>query len=329
MTVQEIQAAWQPQRHPLQAGWVALCAGALAGCVTPAPSARPPAFASTLLCGEQRFSVGFAGDALRLQQEDGRILTMTSVPAASGSRYAVRDDPSTFVWFKGERARVVIAAQQLPECQVDDRLPAPYRARGNEPFWSLDVGDARLAFDAPGARVEAALPAPVIDMGVRRYTLDGPGLTVSVQDRLCADSMSGMPHPHTVEVRLGDRSFRGCGGDPAALLRGGTWTVESLDGAGLLDRSAANLSFSPDGRVAGQTSCNRYAAAYALTGESLTVHGAAATRRACEPALMSQEQRFLAALQAVRRFELGDDGMLRLIGEPGHSITARRTEDRP
>lgn len=289
-------------------------------------AAVAPAFGTALQCGERRLDVAYAGDTLLLH-EDGRRRELAAVPAASGSRYAERGEPSTYVWFKGERAVVSIAGRRLPECRVDDGLPLPYRARGNEPAWVLDLADARLTFRAPGVRVEAARPAPEDGAEARRYVVDGPGLVVTLADRRCADTMSGMPHPHTVEVRHGGRVYRGCGGDPATLLRGEAWTVEAIDGDGLTERPRATLAFGADGRIAGTASCNSYTAAYLLTGESLSVRGAAATRRACAPALMAQERRFLAALEAVRRFELGPGGTLRLLGERGRSITARRERD--
>lgn len=287
------------------------------------PAAPVPAFAGTLQCGERRFGIGWAGDALLLH-EDGRHRELAAVPAASGSRYAERGEPSTYVWFKGARAVVSIAGRRWSGCRVDDGLPTPYRARGNEPAWVLDLADARLTFEAPGVRVEAARPVPEDGADARRYVVDEPGLVVTLSDRRCADTMTGMPHPHTVEVRQGGRVFRGCGGEPAALLQGAAWTVETVDGGGLVERSRATLTFGDDGRVAGEASCNTYTAAYLLTGETLSVRGGAATRRACAPALMAQEQRFLEALRAVQRFELGPGGALRLLGERGRSITARR-----
>lgn len=303
---------------------------ALAGCAMPPaepPAApAPPAFASTLQCGERRLSVAWAGDTLLLF-DDGRRRELDAEPAASGRRYVVRGEPSTFVWFKGENALVALGGRPPSECRVDDGLPLPYRARGQEPAWRLDLADARVVFQAPGVHVEAARPGPQDGAGSRRYVLDGPGLVVTLSDRRCADSMSGMPHPHGVEVQHGGRVYRGCGGDPAALLQGPAWTVEALDGDGLPERPPATLNFGADGRVAGSASCNRYTAAYVLTGETLSVRGAATTRRACTPALMAQEQRFLAALQSVQRFELDPGGTLRLLGERGRSITARREQD--
>ena len=48
----------------------------------------------------------------------------------------------------------------------------------------------------------------------------GGELEALVFDRVCVDTMSGMTHPNSVEVRWQDRVLRGCGGDPAQLLQG-------------------------------------------------------------------------------------------------------------
>lgn len=51
-----------------------------------------------------------------------------------------------------------------------------------------------------------------------------------------------------------------------------------------------------DGRVSGNSGCNRYTGAYAVDGDALTVTDIATTMMACEPARMALEQAFTAAL---------------------------------
>jgi putative lipoprotein len=111
---------------------------------------------------------------------------------------------------------------------------------------------------------------------------------------------------------------------PAPVLQGVEWVVEDIDGAALAERSRATLTLGSDGRVSGEASCNRYTGPYTISGESLSFGNLAATRRACEPALMAQETRFFTTMANVRRFEFTPDGALVLRGEPGRSIKARR-----
>ena len=83
------------------------------------------------------------------------------------------------------------------------------------------------------------------------------------------------------------------------------------------------MVFSSSDRVAGQASCNNYSAEYELTGESLNVGDAITTRKACAPALMEQEQRFIDMLQRVQRFKFNEEGALLLLTPEGESLTAR------
>lgn len=203
-----------------------------------------------------------------------------------------------------------------------------FRASGNEPGWRLDITEdsMTLLLDNGQSRVAAATP-PVQMMGDRRRyaaTAAGRSLTASVADSICSDTMTGMPHPNTVVVEFGDRILHGCGGDPAALLGGGEWVVEDLDGGGMIDGSSVTMQFGDDGRIAGRASCNRYFGTYALTGERLAVSALGATKMACAPPLMTQESRFLALLGTAHRFSLSSDGALILHTADGRTLTARR-----
>lgn len=205
----------------------------------------------------------------------------------------------------------------------------PLRAHGNEPAWSLVIDDGALRFES--GRLHVAGPAlPVqVDGAQRRYAaaLRDRAIPVAVEvavvPGVCRDSMSGMPYPLQVALTVGERRFAGCGGDPAALLRGGEWTVVELAG-GAVAAPAPTLRFGDDGRLAGRASCNAYRATYVLGGETLAVGAVAATRMACPPPQTAQERRFLELLEGVRRFDLADDGSLLLGDGAGWAIRARR-----
>jgi heat shock protein HslJ len=112
------------------------------------------------------------------------------------------------------------------------------------------------------------------------------------------------------------------GGASDARLRG-EWTVEDVDGGGVIDNARGTIIFGPDGRVSGRAFCNSYGAAYTLTGDALTIGPTAATKMACAPALMGLEDKFFKALSAVRGYAVTADGALVLRGE-GHSIKVRK-----
>ena len=221
-------------------------------------------------------------------------------------------------------------ASELPcgDRTVTNGSVVPFRATGNEPGWRLDIGESEMTLLADNGETRLVTPTPTPEkaQGSRKYvaTSGGSDLTVTILDQLCTDSMTGMPHPNTVVVLFQGRTLNGCGGDPAALLRDGEWVVQDISGVRLANRSRITLAFGPDGRISGNASCNRYSAAYSLTGEGMLIAKVSATRMACEPPLMRQEQAFLDLLSRVNRFEIGPSGTLILHTGDRRTITARR-----
>jgi heat shock protein HslJ/uncharacterized lipoprotein YbaY len=287
---------------------------------------RAGAFATVFQCGDQRATVGFGQNAMQLTVGSATFELRQAV-AASGARYEAVGDPTTSFWNKGRRATLVVKGRTYPECvQVDEKTTA-FRAQGNEPGWRLDIDGERMSLvTQSGEKHVAPTPAAQRTDAYTRYAARAgrTDVTATVFNRLCRDTMTGMPHPHAVEVVVDGRKLAGCGGDPATLLHGREWVVAEINGKGLVDRSRATLNFGVDGRVAGRASCNNFTAQYTLTGEALTVFKAAGTMMACEPALMAQERLFLDVLQNVRRFDLRPDGALVLQTDDRRTITARR-----
>ena len=80
------------------------------------------------------------------------------------------------------------------------------------------------------------------------------------------------------------------------VLEGTVWQVEDIDTGGIIDRSMITMDFTEVGRIQGFTGCNRYFGNATAAGDVLSLGGIGSTRRACAPALMGQEQRFLNAL---------------------------------
>ncbi len=205
---------------------------------------------------------------------------------------------------------------------------APFRATGNEPGWNLVIADGKvtLLLDNGQTRVEARMPRPRTSPVIRKYATraDGKELLVTVLNQRCADTMTGMPFPNTVEVVFDGRKLNGCGGEPASLLQGAEWAVVEIDGAAILAQPKVTLNFGVDGRLSGKASCNAYTAAYSLTGEGLSITKAALTKMACEEPLMRQEALFLDVLGRVMAFTIEADGALVLRTADKRGIKARR-----
>lgn len=94
----------------------------------------------------------------------------------------------------------------------------------------------------------------------------------------------------------------------------GSWEVTGFDdgsGAVVSPVSGSTLTavFLRDGTIEGSAGCNVFSGPYTAIGTSMTIGPLATTRMACSsPALDTQEQQFLTALQSVAAWE-ADDGM--------------------
>lgn len=282
----------------------------------------------TFQCGEQTVQADFRDESVRLMVGN-ETFDLRQVPAASGARYEARDDPSTSFWSRGDHALLDIRGESYPECTPVTGEQQSFRATGNEPPWLLEIGPEELSLLLDYGQTRITAPAPVgePDDGLVRYLAEDIGLTVTVLYRYCTDSMSGMPHPNTVVLVHDGEELTGCGGKPASLLRGIEWVVGRIGDAEPVEDSRVTLEFGDQDRISGNASCNRYMGAYTLTGESLSFGPLATTMMACEEPLMEQEEKFLALLEEVYRFELDADGGLILrAAADEQAITAHRPD---
>lgn len=292
---------------------------AVLGAVLPGAASALEGLPVLLRCGEQEVEAAPEPGRIRLLAGFER-LELQAVPAASGARYEKPGDPRTWFWSRGERATLVLAGKELPEC-----APAgPFTARGHEPFWKVAVDPRELRLERLGEPPLVA-PAPMAQVqdGVLRWTGEASArsIEIAVRPALCRDTMTGMPHPARVTLTLDGRTLEGCGGDPGALLRAREWRVASLDGAPLpAARPPVSLSFATGGRLAGQGPCNRLVGGWRLTGEELRAGPLASTMMACPPPLMDAERAYLQALETVRRFEPAEAGGLVLVTDTGRRI---------
>jgi putative lipoprotein len=107
---------------------------------------------------------------------------------------------------------------------------------------------------------------------------------------------------------------------PPPSLHGTSWVVESLDQGGLIANVEITMAFDPAGGVAGSAGCNRYQGATELADGAITFGSLATTRRACAPAVMDQEGRFLEALRRTVAYALDDRGFLELYDAAGRPV---------
>lgn len=104
--------------------------------------------------------------------------------------------------------------------------------------------------------------------------------------------------------------------DPAAS----TWLAEDIMGRGVIDRAQSTLRLLPEGRIAGSGGCNRFTGKGLVSAGKVEIGLLATTRMACPPAVMDQETRYLRALAASKRYEIGSDGLMRFYDGSGAPI---------
>ena len=116
-------------------------------------------------------------------------------------------------------------------------------------------------------------------------------------------------------------------GPPAAempALVGATWLVEDIGGRGVIDYARTTIGFDDRGGVHGSGGCNQFTGAADMVGESLIFGPLAATQRACTDAVMDQELKFFAALEAVKGYRF--DGPFLLLTDESGDPLMRLTE---
>ena len=276
-------------------------------------------------CGGRIVEAGLVGEDLRLRAGGERFM-LRPAPSASGARWSDGGTPEVVFWNKGNAAQVSVAGEDLPECQpvIDDPL-LPLTARGNEPFWRLEMAEGRFLYEGNlgETRIEGSLPDPVATAEGVRFTL-AEGLAVTLDRHVCRDTMSGMPFPLTATLEAAGAIETGCAGGSSDMLSG-RWLAQHVEGAVLPQGAEVSLIFDVKaGRVFGKSACNRYNAGFALTGEGLSFQRGLSTMMACPQDLMAVEQTFLSALETIDRFDITDDGELVLYAQDQAVIRATR-----
>ncbi len=101
-----------------------------------------------------------------------------------------------------------------------------YTARGNEPFWRVEISAAWGIVFTPMEGEPTAYPyrEPVFSSGMISFVsrTDRSNIRVSFLDRSCSDSMSGETFPYKVSVEKDDEVLKGCGERSSAPENGGS-----------------------------------------------------------------------------------------------------------
>ena len=133
----------------------------------------------------------------------------------------------TEVHFRDDTADLVMPDGRYPDCVLDRRASiwehaklggADFRGTGNEPGWVLEVrrqSELWLNYDYGAAELSVPILETRADPASGSTTYVGASeageLLVTLTGASCVDTMDDETFPTRVEVRLGERTFRGCG----------------------------------------------------------------------------------------------------------------------
>jgi heat shock protein HslJ/uncharacterized membrane protein len=173
-----------------------------------------------------------------------------------------------------------------------------FYARGNEPFWSMDMDfDQRFQFTVLNGLnlntppTEGALAQ---NSGIIRYhaKIESGELVIFANEKPCTDTMSGERFAYTVEVQAKPASdtlfqnFTGCGDYVPDMRLTDTWMVEQVEGVPLKPvsfmKGLPRLELSArERRLNGHDGCNRIGGAFSTKRNTITFKQLMSTRMFC------------------------------------------------
>lgn len=223
-------------------------------------------------------------------------------------------------------AAMLSGCATMPAPAPETSVPAgnAWFALGTEPFWSLEITDARITYhDAERRRVAEANPGARPSFNGRRYV--GDRMIVDITMQPCSDDMSDRRYAETVRLTVDGRTLTGCGGAivPPAGLDGTNWRIISIDGAPIVSDRGGEMRFEGS-RLSASAGCNRLNGSFTSDGTRLTASQMAATRMACPPDIMAQEMRLTQMLRQSLAIRFAPDGRMILTGDGGATIVLER-----
>jgi polar amino acid transport system substrate-binding protein len=263
----------------------------------------------------QRYALAVRQDAISLQNElnralakvkdEGRLATLVEQylePESSETLTSPAPATATSVGAEsGASAPQIATFAVQPEDPIQAGQCASIRwdVQGNVDQVTILRNDAPLWDAAPVAgSTQDCPPAP----GQVSYSIQASGAGEIARSQHTITVVEAAPSPLAVGPLAGTKQATMIGGQPPA------------PGAPPL-----TAFFGADGTVTGSGGCNTYTGTYQQAGNRLTVQPLAATQKACDPAVMAQEEAFLAALQSSDTFSICG-GQLTIWDKAGENV---------
>jgi heat shock protein HslJ/uncharacterized membrane protein len=230
---------------------------------------------------------------------DKQSAATPAVEPAQVARPAPAKTPPTFVnrvWTVAESKQVAPGDTRVFLSDGTLVMTSPHATPA---FGSWRYADGRLTITEEGHEY----PVDILDLseGAFRIRMLSPGEPVEIlfapAEQLAPETIASVQPATIAQVPAAQ---------PVALW-GTAWRLEKLAG----ERVQATLEFPSEGRASGNGSCNRFNGVVTIEGDVIRFGGLATTRKACQEAVMRQEDAYLAALRDAERFEV--DGQTLLI----------------
>ena len=218
-------AACQPSAPPAQDGETAT--GDTAPATPASPDELAPGERINYQCGDLAVGATFdeQSESMRLSFS-GQRLELPIAVSASGARYA--DDAGNEFWGKGmEDATLTLAGEERRDCVRSHRASpwdvaadngVAFRAVGQEPNWLVEVeageGDQPASLTAHLDYGQRLLEAGDLQREGDAWSglaTDGTSVELTVEERDCADVMSGERFRAAATLVVGDEQYQGCG----------------------------------------------------------------------------------------------------------------------
>ncbi|MFS4436814.1 MliC family protein [Paracoccaceae bacterium GXU_MW_L88] len=155
----------------------------------------------TYSCAGQDYGV-IAGEGVAYIDDSEGRKTLDQIPAASGSRYA---GEGYGFHMKGNEAIL-----QLDDGE-DSCTLIPFRAGGNEPFWSVSVEGRSMTLARPDFE-DVVVPTASVSRTDTGWQFAASAFTLDVTDQRCDDTMADRSYPFTASVTVGGMEMTGCAG---------------------------------------------------------------------------------------------------------------------
>ena len=204
-----------------------------------------------------------------------------------------------------------------------------FYARGNEPFWALDIDfDNTMRLETLDGLTLETPPVEGVraqDADVTRYAADSESgsLVVTLIAGECTDNMSGEKFTHRVQVEAKKKTardfqtFEGCGRYVPDYRLNDIWVLTHMDGeaidASTLPKGLPTLELHiVDSRVVGHGGCNNIMGSFTIEWKTIQFDHIAGTMMACPD--MTVETEFLKAISG-KRLSYGLENLVLVLSE--------------